>query len=151
MISSSLVGPVEHFALVAVVDAQHLLAVDFVAAALLPDLGRLDGRHQQLERAGAVLLLAHDLLDLAQDAEAQAEATNRCRRWTGGSAGPEHQPMRDDLGFLGIVAEERQEIAAEAHGHLIRALGRMRGRAARWKGAMPYAEGPALPRRPRRG
>ena len=58
-------GPVEHLALMAVADAQHLLAVDLIAAAFAPDLGRLDGRHEQFERAGAVLLLAHDLLDLA--------------------------------------------------------------------------------------
>ena len=56
-----LVGrPVEHVALVAVLDAQHLLAVGLVAPALAPQIGRLDGRHQQFDRAGAVLLLAHD-------------------------------------------------------------------------------------------
>jgi hypothetical protein len=34
------------------------------------------------------------------------------------------------------IAEERQEIAAKTHGWLLRALGRMRGRAAQGKGAM---------------
>ena len=56
---------VEHVALVAVLDAQHLLAVVVVAAAFAPEVGRLDGRHQDFERAGAVLLLAHDLLILS--------------------------------------------------------------------------------------
>ena len=51
---------VEHVALMAVPDAQHLLAVVLVAPAFAPQIGRLDRRHQQLDRAGAVLLLAHD-------------------------------------------------------------------------------------------
>ena len=56
-----LVGrPVEHVALVPVLDAQHLLAVGVVAPALAPEIGRLDRRHQDLDGAGAVLLLAHD-------------------------------------------------------------------------------------------
>ena len=38
---------VQHVALVAVLDAQHFLAVGLVAAALAPEVGRLDGRHQQ--------------------------------------------------------------------------------------------------------
>ena len=142
---------VQHLALVAVGDAQHLLAVDLVAAALLPDLGRLDRGHQELERAGAVLLLAHDLLDLAQDPEPKRQPRIDAGARLADHPGPQHQPMRDDLGFLGIVAEERQEIAAEAHGQLLRALGRMRGRAAHGKGAMPYAEGPDLPAGPRGG
>ena len=71
---SSLVGPIEHVALVPVLDAQHLLAVVVVAAAFAPEIGRLDGRHQDLERAGAVLLLAHDLLDLVAARACRAAA-----------------------------------------------------------------------------
>ena len=41
------------------------------APRLLPQLGRLDDGHQQLERAGAVHLLADDLLDLAQREQAE--------------------------------------------------------------------------------
>jgi hypothetical protein len=40
--------------------------------------------------------------------------------------------VRDNLGFLGIIAEERQEVAAEAHWHLVRALGADAGTAARF-------------------
>ena len=134
----------------AVADAQHLLAVDLVAAAFPPDLGRLDGRHQQFERAGAVLLLAHDLLDLAQDAEAKRQPGIDAGARLADQPGPQHQPVRDDLGFLGIVAEQRQEIAAEAHGQPFRALGRMRGRAARWNEPC-LRERPTLPAGPLRG
>jgi hypothetical protein len=56
--------PVKHLAVVAVADAQHLLAVGLITAALAPKLGRLDRRHQQLYRAGTVLLFAHDRADL---------------------------------------------------------------------------------------
>ena len=81
-------GTVQHLALVAIADAQHLLAVDLIAAALPPDLGRLDGGHEQLERAGAVLLLAHDLLRSCAAPGTQAAARNRCRHSIGGSARP---------------------------------------------------------------
>ena len=44
----------------------------FVAAALLPDFGWLQGGHENLQGAGAVHFLAHDLLDLAQGAQGRA-------------------------------------------------------------------------------
>ena len=67
-----LVGrPVQHVPIMPVTDPQHLLAVIFVASALAPQLGRLDRRHQHFLRAGRVLLLAHDALDVLQYAKAQ--------------------------------------------------------------------------------
>jgi hypothetical protein len=42
--------------------------VGVVAPALLPEIGGLDGGHQHRDVAGALLLLMHDLLDLAQHA-----------------------------------------------------------------------------------
>ncbi len=51
---------IEHLAVLAVLDAQHFLAIGVIAAALLPELGRLQRRHQKLDRAGAVLLFADD-------------------------------------------------------------------------------------------
>ncbi len=111
-----LVGRAEqHVALVPVLDAQHLLAVGVVAAALAPQVGRLDRRHQDLDRPGPVLLLAHDLLDLAQHPVAERQPGVDARRFLADHAGPQHQPVRDDLGFLGRFAEDGQEIAAQAH------------------------------------
>ena len=63
--------PVQHVTLVPILDPQHLLAVRIVASTLPPELGRLDRRHQHLDRAGAVLLLAHDLANLLQHADAE--------------------------------------------------------------------------------
>ncbi len=81
-----LVGrPVEHVALVAILDAQHFLAIGLVAAALAPQIGGLDGRHQKLDRAGAVLLLAHDGADLLQHPKARAAGRHKCRPLPGGS------------------------------------------------------------------
>jgi hypothetical protein len=58
---------------VAVGDAEHLLAVIVVAAALAPELRRLDRRHQHFESPCPVLLLADDLLDLLQHAKAERQ------------------------------------------------------------------------------
>ena len=58
-------GTVQHLPLVPVGDAQHFLAVVVVAAAFLPQLRRLDRRHQHFLGASGVLLLPHDTLDIA--------------------------------------------------------------------------------------
>ena len=56
----------EHLAFHPVLDAQHLLAVVIIAAALAPEFGGLDGRHQDLDGPCPVLLLAHDIADLVE-------------------------------------------------------------------------------------
>ena len=111
-----LVGrPVQHVALVAVLDAQHLLAVGLVAPALAPQVGRLDGRHQQFDGAGAVLLLAHDLLDLLQHPQAERQKGINAGRLLPHHAGAQHQPVGDDFGLLRGLAQDRQEKAGQAH------------------------------------
>ena len=60
-----LVGrPIQQFALMPIGNPQHFRTVRIVAAALAPQIGQLQGRHQDLDGAGAVHLLAHHLLDL---------------------------------------------------------------------------------------
>ena len=108
-------GTVQHLAFVAIRDAQHLLAIRLVAAALPPQLRRLNGRHEQLDGARAVLFLADDLLDLAQDAVTERQPGIDPRARLAGQPGPQHQPVGNDLRFLGIVAQQWQKIAAEAH------------------------------------
>ena len=111
-----LVGrPVEHVALVPVLDAQHLLAVVVVAAGLAPKIGRLDGRHLDLDRAGAVLLLADDRVDLVEHPQPERQPGVDAGRFLPDHAGAEHQPMRHDLGLLGRLAQDGQEISAETH------------------------------------
>ncbi len=107
---------VEHVALVAVLDAQHLLAVIVVAPALAPKLRRLDRRHQHLDRTGAVLLLAHDLLDLLEHAQAERQEGIDAGRLLAQHAGPQHEPMGDDLRLFRRLAQDRQEVTGQAHG-----------------------------------
>ncbi len=115
MICSSFVGPEQHVALVPVLDAQHLRAVIAVAPALLPDLRRLDRGHQKLDGARPVLLLANDLLDLFQNAKAQRQPRINPGARLADHARPEHEPVGDDFRLFGIVAQNREEIAAESH------------------------------------
>ncbi len=106
---------IEHVALVAILDAQHLLAVVVVAAGFAPKLRRLDRRHQQFDRAGAILLLANDLADLGENAEAQRQPGVNAGRLLADHAGAQHQAMRDDFRFLGRLAQDRQKIAGKTH------------------------------------
>src|SRR4051812_17462212 len=111
-----LVGrPVQHLAVVAVADAQHLLAVIVVPAALAPQLGRLDRRHQDFLRPGAVLLLADDLLDALQHAQAERQPGIDPGARLPDHAGAQHQAVRGDLRLARVFAQERQKILGQAH------------------------------------
>ena len=112
-----LVGrPVQHVALVAVLDAQHLLAVGVVAAAFAPEVGQLQRRHQHFDGAGAVLLLADDLLDLLQHPQAERQPGIDAGRLLPDHAGAQHQPMRDDLRLLRIFLQDGQKKPRQSHG-----------------------------------
>src|SRR5262249_27993421 len=117
---------VEHIALVTIFDAQHLLAVVVVTAALAPQVGGLDGRHQHLDRAGAVLLLAHDAADLLQNAIAERENRVDARDPLANQSGPQHQPVRNDLWLLRSFTQDRQKITGQTHG--LRTIRKKRGR-----------------------
>ncbi len=112
--------PIQHIALVAILDAQHLLAVGIVASALAPEVGRLDRRHQHFDGAGAVLLLAHDLADLLQHTNAERQKGIDARGLLPHHPGAQHQPVRDNLGFFRRLAQNREEITGQAHGILER-------------------------------
>ncbi len=61
------------FALVTIFDPQQLGAVLHPATGLLPQLGRLNGRHQHFQRTSCIHFLAHHVLDLAQHAQAHRQ------------------------------------------------------------------------------
>src|SRR5437868_12303760 len=107
---------VEHLAFVTVADAQHLGPVGVVAAALAPQIGRLQRGHQHFLRSGAVLLLAHDLLDVLQDPETQREPRVDSGRRLPHEARPKHQLVADDLGVCGTFLENGQERSGPTHG-----------------------------------
>ena len=102
---------VQHVALVPVPDAQHLLAVVVVAPALAPQLGRLDRRHQHFLRAGRVLFLAHDALDVAQHAITERQPGIDAGRGLPHQAGAQHQSVRGDLRFGRRLLHGRDEAA----------------------------------------
>ena len=107
--------PVQQLALVSIDDAQHFRPVGVVAPGLAPEIGKLQGRHQQLDGAGAIHLLPHDLLDLLQHPQAERQPRVDAGGFLADHASTQHQAMRNDLRFLGIVAENRQEIFGQAH------------------------------------
>ncbi len=107
---------VEHLAVMPVANAQHLGTVSVVAAALAPQLGRLQRRHQHFLRARAVLLLPNDLLDLLEHSEAQRQPGVDPGRGLAHQAGAQHQLVADDLGVGGALLEHRQEGSGPAHG-----------------------------------
>ena len=109
-------GTKEHVALVPVLDAQHLLAIRIVTAALAPQIGRLHGRHQQLDGAGTVLLLAHDGADLVEHPQTERQEGINARGFLAHHAGAQHKAVRDDLGLARRLFQDRQEVAGQAHG-----------------------------------
>ena len=112
-----LVGrPIEHLAVVPVVEAQHLRAVGIVALAFPPDVGGLNSGHQHFHGARAVLLLAHDLLDFLQDAEAQGKPRIDAGARLAHHAAAQHQLMGNDLRLFRRLAQDGQEKSGEAHG-----------------------------------
>ena len=90
-------GPGDEVALVPILEAQQLRPVLAPAARLLPQLRRLHHRHHQLERAGAVHLLADDALDLLQHPQAQRQPAVQPRRQAPDEPGAQHQLVADDL------------------------------------------------------
>ncbi len=90
--------------------------VDVVAAAGLPQLGRLDHGHQQLVRADRVELLAHDLLGLAVGAPARRQPRPHARGQLAGEPRAHDQHVRARLGVGRRLARGGQEVVRQA-GH----------------------------------
>ena len=90
-----------------------------VAAALLPQLGRVDDRHLHLLAADPIDLLADDLLDPAGGAVAQRQEGIDARAELADVAGPDEQPVRRHLGLGRIVAQSGKEQVAGTHARRI--------------------------------
>jgi hypothetical protein len=103
--TSSLVGWIDEVAVVPVLDAQQLGAHLVEAAGLLPEFGGLHHGHREFDGAGAVHLLAHDRLDLADHAQAHRHVRVDARAELLDHAGAHHQPMARDLGVGGRFLE----------------------------------------------
>jgi len=108
-------GAIEHVALVAILDAEHFGAIGVVAARLAPEIGGLERRHEEFDGACPRLLLADDLLDVAQHGEAHRQPGIDAGGGLADEARAQHQPMGDDLGFGGVFPEGGQKISGKAH------------------------------------
>src|SRR6185295_17129452 len=106
---------IEHLALVPVLEAEHLRPVGVVAPALAPQLGLLERGHEQLDGAGAVLLLLHDLLDLLEHLEAQRQPRVDAGAGLADHAGAQHELVRGDFRLARNLAQHWQEVLGQAH------------------------------------
>ena len=79
-----------------------------------------------LDKAGAVLLLANDLLDLLQYKQAQRQPGIDAGRFLPDHPGAQHQAMRDDLRFLRILLEDGKKETRQSHGTCLKRIGRAR-------------------------
>ncbi len=93
----------------AIADTQHLGTVSVIAPALPPQVGGLQRRHQKFDRAGLVLLLANDLLDLVQDLQAQRQPGVDSRGGLADQARAKHQLVADDLGVRRAFLQDGQK------------------------------------------
>jgi hypothetical protein len=89
----------------AVAQPEHLLADRRPAPALVPQLLRLHGRHQELLRTGPGHLLADDLDDLGAHPDRQRqEAVVPCHQLAD-EPGPQQEPVADRVGARGHLAQ----------------------------------------------
>jgi hypothetical protein len=112
--------PKQQIALVPIGDAQHFGTIGVIAAAFPPQVRALHGRHQDFQRARAVLFFAHNRLDLLQDFQAQRQPGIDTGGMLLDHTGAQHQLVRHDFGIGWGFFCNGQEIARHAHGdHLL--------------------------------
>jgi hypothetical protein len=97
----------DHRRALAVLELEQL--VDPVAAGLLPVLGRLQHRHDDLLAADRFHLLAQDRLDLAHDPPPGGQVGPQPGAELADQPRPHHQLVRDRLRVGGRVLEGREE------------------------------------------
>ena len=101
-------------ALVAVADAQQLLAVLLPAPGLEPELGGLDRRHRELDGAGGVHLATDDRHQLLEAAPAGRQVGVDPRGELLDHPGAHHELVGDDLGVVRDLARRVQVVTAPA-------------------------------------
>ncbi len=101
--------------LVPVFQPQHLRTHFLPPARFDPQLGRLHDRHQQLDRAGAVHLLANDRLDLANAAQTDRHVGVDTGCQAPDHSGAQHQRVADHLGIGRRFFKGGKEKLARAH------------------------------------
>ena len=103
------------FTVSAVLQFEQHVAGGFVPAALLPDFRRLKRGHEQFQRAGAVHLLADDLLHLAQRAQAERQKGINAAGELADEPGAEQEFVRKDFRVSRGFAEGRNKCVGPLH------------------------------------
>ncbi len=109
-----------HVGALAVLETEHLAADGVPAAALLPELRRLQHRHEHLLAADRVHLLADDLLDLLHDAPAGRQVHVDAGGELAHEAGADHELVAHGLRAGRILFDGGQKQLTDAHGHPVR-------------------------------
>ena len=99
-----------------VLEAQQFRPIVLPAAGFLPQLSRLNRRHQELERAGAVHFLADDILDLAHTTQAYGRPGIDARGQSTDQAGAQHQAVALNLSLAGVFLGGIDRVFGPAHG-----------------------------------
>src|SRR5262249_2946516 len=97
------------------VEEELLPLVACPAPALLPQLAGLEDRHLDLERSGAVDLLAHDRLGLAVGTQAERGQRVDPARDAADHPRAGEQDVRDRVGVAGHLADGLKEVLGPAH------------------------------------
>ena len=108
-------GAENPFAVAAVLQFEQHVAGGFVTAGLLPDFRRLEGGHEQFERAGAVHFLADDLLHLAQRAQAERQEGIDAAGELADQPGAEQEFVGKDFRVSRSFAEGRNKCIGPLH------------------------------------
>ena len=117
-------GAQDELALVAVVEADELLAIGVDAAALAPEVGVDHDRHHELLGAGGVHLVADDILDLADGAPGERQVGVEARGLLADHAGAKQQAVARELGLRRVLLERGGVEAAHHHGlHVVPSSG----------------------------
>ena len=106
---------VQQFALLAVGNAQHFLAVNVITTAFAPKISGLQRGHQQWNVARAYLFFVHDSFDPPQHPQAQRQPRIDARRLLFDHPRPQHVAVRYDLRLGGIFFQHRQEVTGQTH------------------------------------
>ena len=105
-----------HVGAPAVLEAEHLFADVVPAAALLPDLGRLQHRHEHLLAADSIHLFTDDGGDLPHHPPAGRQIHVDAGRELTDETGPDHELVAHGLGPGRVLFDCRQKERARAHG-----------------------------------
>jgi hypothetical protein len=97
----------DEIALVSILAAQQFGTILVPAPGFLPQLGRLDSRHRQLDCPGSIHLVADNLLYLAHHAQTDRHPGVDAARQTFDHPGPQHELVADHLGVGGCLFQCR--------------------------------------------